>query len=60
VAAGVVYLTDMEGDTHLFKVARTAEKLGVNSLGERVVATPAAVGGKLYIRGVASLYCIGR
>lgn len=60
VAAGDhVYLTDRKGKTHVFKAAPTFTPVRECVLGEEVVSTPAIVGGRLYLRGVRNLYCIG-
>jgi len=59
VAAGRVYLADMAGVTHVFKAGATYEPIGRSPLGEPVMATPACVGKRLYLRGSTHLFCIG-
>lgn len=60
VAAGdLVYLTDRKGRTRIFKAAPTFIPVAECVLGEEVVSTPAIVQGRLYLRGVQNLYCLG-
>ena len=56
----IVYLPGDDGKTRLFKLAATYELLAENDLGEPLVATPAFVDGKIYVRGRKHLFCIGR
>lgn len=59
VAAGdVVYLTDRKGLTRAIRVGRTFELLSENPFGEEIGATPALVGGRLYLRGVRHLAAV--
>lgn len=53
-----VYLTDDEGTTAIFAVARAWKALGTPLLGEDVRATPAILNNRLYLRGTTHLYCI--
>lgn len=54
-----IYLTDKKGVTHIFEAGRTFKDLGQASIGEDVNATPAFVGGRIYMRGKQHLFCIG-
>ena len=54
-----VYAVDMEGVTHIFEIGDTYNPLATPALGEAMVATPACVDGRLFMRGKDSLYCIG-
>ena len=54
-----IYLTDMSGQTFIFKADRAFEEIGQSAIGESGMATPAFVNGKIYIRGADHLYCIG-
>jgi len=54
-----VYLMDMEGVMHIFKADKEYHFINRNELGERAVAIPAFMHGRIYIRGVENLYCIG-
>jgi hypothetical protein len=59
VAGGRVYLLDEGGRTAVVKAGPAFELLAENPLGEMCWATPAVVGGRLYLRGRDKLYCIG-
>jgi outer membrane protein assembly factor BamB len=56
---GKVYLTSEEGDTFVIRDGRTYELLGKSSVGEPVLASPAILGGRIFIRGQSSLFAIG-
>ncbi len=58
-AGGLVYLTDRKGRTRIFRAADTWSPVAECVLGEEAVCTPAVAGGRLYLRGVRHLYCIG-
>jgi len=55
----LVYLVDRSGLTHILKLGREFEQTGRCALGEGVVATPAVMPQRIYIRGLEHLYCIG-
>jgi outer membrane protein assembly factor BamB len=59
IAAGHVYLMDMSGVTHIFKAKKEFELINEPELGEDAMTVPAFMPGKIYIRGVENLYCIG-
>lgn len=59
LAAGRIYWVTAEGRTRIFKAAETFEPIAEPALGEASVCTPAAVGQRLYIRGVKHLFCVG-
>jgi outer membrane protein assembly factor BamB len=52
-------LTSEEGTTYVLKSGPQFDLVDENSLNERVYATPAAVGGRLYFRSTTGLICIG-
>lgn len=56
----LVYLMDVNGVTHIFKAAATFESVTANELGEKAMTIPAFMPGRIYIRGVENLYCIGK
>jgi outer membrane protein assembly factor BamB len=58
-ANGLVYFTTDDGETIVMRASRTPEIVSSNALGESVFASPAISGGKLYIRTVENLFCIG-
>ena len=59
-AGGLVYFTSDRGTTTVVKPGPTYEAVAVNDLQEDSFASPAASDGKLFIRTVGRLYCIGR
>ncbi len=56
---GKIYSTSEDGDVNVFEAAPTFRLLAKNSLGERVIATPAVADNRLFIRGEEHLFCIG-
>ena len=55
-----VYIIDLTGVMHIFKMNDKFELLGTSSVGERAYATPAFVGDRIYVRGMEHLFCIGQ
>jgi outer membrane protein assembly factor BamB len=53
-----VYIIDLSGVMHVFKMGDKCEVLGESAIGEPVYATPAFVGNRIYIRGLNHLFCI--
>lgn len=53
-----VYATNEDGEVYVIKVAATYQELAFNKMGEPVLATPAASGDTLFIRGAAHLFAI--
>jgi outer membrane protein assembly factor BamB len=58
-AEGRIYAIDEYGDAFVFEAGRDFKLLGRNPLGERVVASPAIAGRRIYLRTVHHLYAIG-
>ena len=56
--AGHVYAVSEQGDTHVLQAGDTYQRVAVNRLRQRCVATPAATDGKLFMRTDDWLYCI--
>ena len=54
-----IYIIDLSGKMQVFKIGQTFQPIGESDIGEPVYATPAFVGGKIYIRGLRHLFCIG-
>ena len=54
-----VYIIDLSGNTHVFKLGENFELLGESDIGEPAYATPAFVGDRIYIRGLTHLFCVG-
>ena len=59
LAGGLVYLMDQNGVMRIFKASNAYVPIGSPSLGEKCNCTPAAVAGRLYLRGEKTLFCIG-
>ncbi len=53
-----VYAIDRGGTTHIFASEPTYKSLGECPLDEPVVATPAFIGRRIYIRSLSNLFCI--
>ena len=57
-ADGRIYVADRKGTVTVLKHGDTFEVLATNTLDEGFDASPAIVGGELYLRGENHLYCI--
>jgi outer membrane protein assembly factor BamB len=57
---GKLYLVSETGETYVLRAGRTAEILAKNELGERMLASPAISGSRLFLRSDGSLFCIGK
>jgi outer membrane protein assembly factor BamB len=55
----IVYMTNVEGKTSIFRLADSFQLLGEGNIGESVVTTPALAEDRIYMRGKEHLYCIG-
>jgi outer membrane protein assembly factor BamB len=58
-AAGRVYIVSRDGTTVVLRQGPAFEVLAQNKLADGFDASPALVGGDIYLRGYKSLYCIG-
>lgn len=54
-----LYLLSEEGRMTIAGAGRTFETIGHNELGEKTLASPAFAPGRIYLRGIDHLYCIG-
>jgi outer membrane protein assembly factor BamB len=59
-ADGKIYLSNEDGDMLVVKAGREFQELGINSMGELLMATPALSDGVMYVRTARSLFAIGR
>lgn len=59
LAEGRVYALDQDGVMHIFEAAGTFKAVATCPLGENAGATPAFADGRIYIRGIRNLYCVG-
>lgn len=57
-AGGHIYLVGRDGTTLVIKQTDKLEILSTNKLNDPIDASPAIVGGQLYLRGEKYLYCI--
>lgn len=58
-AGGHLYFVDDAGATHVLKAGPTYEVVAKNELGEECYASPALSRGRIYLRSMKHLYCIG-
>jgi hypothetical protein len=58
-AGGLVYMPNDEGVITVIKPGPTYQCAAKNKIGENMFASPAISQGKIYLRGVDHLYCIG-
>ncbi len=58
-AAGKVYLASQKGTVAVVAAGDAFSVLARNEMGEPIFATPAIVGGKIYVRTAGHLYCFG-
>jgi outer membrane protein assembly factor BamB len=56
---GKIFFTNDEGETFVLRAGPAFELLRVNRLGERVLASPALVDGRWYVRSDRHLIAIG-
>jgi outer membrane protein assembly factor BamB len=59
-ADGLLYFCGESGQTYVIRAADKFEIVATNDLGSPILASPAAHGGKLYIRTEEGLYCVGK
>lgn len=57
---GKIYAVNEDGDVFVYPAEPTYKLLAKNTIGERVLATPAVADGRLFVRGQNNLFCIGR
>lgn len=58
-ADGKLYLTSTDGDIYVVKAGPKYELLASNDVGASCMATPAISEGRIYIRTLHNLYCVG-
>lgn len=59
LANGLVYMPNDEGIITVIKPGPTFESIAKNSIGEKMIASPAISNGRIYLRGTRHLFCIG-
>ena len=58
ISEGKCYAVNQGGDAFVFKASPTFELLATNPMGEKVIASIAVSGKRLYIRGHQHLFCV--
>ena len=58
-ADGKIYFVSQTGETVVVKAGREPTILARNDLGERLVASPAISGGRIFLRSDGTLFAIG-
>jgi outer membrane protein assembly factor BamB len=59
VANGLLYAIREDGVIFVARVEEKFELLSETQMGERIIASPVPVSGRLFIRGEKNLYCLG-
>ncbi len=54
-----LYLVSIKGSVLVAEAGRAFKELARNEMGEAIFASPAFVGGRIFMRGVKHLFCIG-
>ncbi len=57
---GKIYLSNEDGEMLVIEAGATFKHIATNSIGEMLMATPALSDGVMYVRGVSTLFAIGR
>lgn len=59
LADGKIFIGSQSGEMHVLKPGDEFQRLATNKLDSNIMASPAAVEGKLFVRTKDSLYCFG-
>lgn len=59
-ADGKIYLSNEDGEMLVVEAGETFKHIATNSIGEMLMATPALSDGVMFVRGVSTLFAIGR
>ncbi|MBM3807363.1 MAG: PQQ-like beta-propeller repeat protein [Acidimicrobiia bacterium] len=59
-ADGKIYLSNEDGEMVVVEAGATFRQISANAMGEMLMATPALSDGVMYVRGVSTLFAIGR
>jgi outer membrane protein assembly factor BamB len=59
-ADGRIYLSNEDGEMLVIEAGAAFRHIATNSIGEMLMATPALSDGVMYVRGMSSLFAIGR
>jgi outer membrane protein assembly factor BamB len=55
----LAYLPNEAGEVFVFRAAREFELIAINPMNEEIYASPVIAGGRIYLRTLTKLYCIG-
>jgi len=59
IAGGNAYLAREDGKIFVARIAGGFELLSENDMGEKIIASPVPIDGKLLLRGESHLFCVG-
>ena len=59
IADGRIYLSSEDGEIIVVAAGREFKKLGANSMGDLLMATPAISDGVMYVRSASTLFAVG-
>lgn len=59
LANGLVYRPNNEGVITVIEPGPTFKAIAKNAIGEKMYASPAISNGKIFLRGLQHLFCIG-
>ena len=59
IAGSRLYVVSTDGHGWVLQAGREYKELGKGALNDKFYASPAFAGGRIYLRGNASLYCLG-
>ena len=59
-ADGKIYLSNEDGEMLVVEAGAAFKHIATNSIGEMLMATPALSDGVMFVRGVSTLFAIGR
>lgn len=59
IAGDRLYAISIEGEAIVMEAGRESREMGRGHFGERVFASPAFVGDRIFVRGETNLFCIG-
>jgi outer membrane protein assembly factor BamB len=57
---GKIYAANVAGDVYVLDASPMYRLIARNELGEVIRATPAVAGGRMYVRGERTLWCVGK
>ena len=55
-----MYFVSETGEVTVLRAGRTPEILATNSVGERLIASPAISNGQIFLRSDDQVFCIGK